>query len=238
MHRRFRLLLPLALAGALSACGDTATPTGSVMLSDAVTGSNGLTVRVSSIRERRFLTTVRQQRDFSCGSAVLATMLTHHYGIPVSEQQVFDDMIAHGDRIRIERDGFSLLDMQQYLARQGLRANGYRLALDKLNELRVPAVALINRDGYRHFVVVRGVEPDRVLVSDPSTGARTMRRDTFEEQWNGILFLSVDRLAIAQATYGRAEDWDIQPRPPGRLVRDLYELLPTGVIGTFDRRYF
>ncbi len=232
-------LASLALAASLAACaGSDPAPQGGVLLSDGMTGSNGLSIRVTSIRERRFLTTARQQRDFSCGSAVLATLLTHHYAMPTTEDEVFRDMIASGDRIRIERDGFSMLDMQRYLGSRGLRAAGYRIPLDRMQEVRVPAVALINRDGYRHFVVLRGVEADRVLISDPSTGARTMRRDSFEEQWNGVLFLVTDRLSMAQATFGRPEDWDVQPRAPGRSVRDVYEALPTGTFGTLDRRYF
>ncbi len=35
---------------------------------------------VVSVKEARFTTTQRQQFDFSCGSAAVATLLTHHYG--------------------------------------------------------------------------------------------------------------------------------------------------------------
>lgn len=60
------------------------------------TGSGRYALKVTSLKEARFRTTVRQQFDFSCGSAALATLLTHHYGHRVSEQAVFEAMYAQG----------------------------------------------------------------------------------------------------------------------------------------------
>ena len=77
------------------------------------------TVKVTSLKEARFKATTRQQFDFSCGSAALATLLTHHYARPVSEQTVFEAMYALGDQAKIRREGFSLLDMKNYLKAQG-----------------------------------------------------------------------------------------------------------------------
>ena len=55
-------------------------------------------MRVRSLQEAKFAATIRQQYDFSCGSAALATLLTHHYQFPVSEDAVFDAMFAGGDQ--------------------------------------------------------------------------------------------------------------------------------------------
>ena len=46
------------------------------------------TLKVTSLKEARFRTTVPQQYDFSCGSAATATLLTYQYGHPVSEKDV------------------------------------------------------------------------------------------------------------------------------------------------------
>src|SRR3982751_2740067 len=66
---------------------------------------------VTSMVGRRFGTVVRQQYDFSCGSAALATLLRYHYEDPQTEQSVFLDMFRDGDQDQIRRLGFSLLDM-------------------------------------------------------------------------------------------------------------------------------
>ena len=73
----------------------------------------GYSVPVTSLKEARFRATVRQQYDFSCGSAAVATLLTYQYGMPVDEAEVFEHMYATGDQARIRAEGFSLLDMRR-----------------------------------------------------------------------------------------------------------------------------
>jgi predicted double-glycine peptidase len=194
-------------------------------------------VPVRSFRELRFLTTIRQQFDYSCGSAALATLLTHHYGMPTREDEILRDMITHGDAEVIRQQGFSLLDMQRYLERRGLRSNGFRLPLTRYAELRVPAIALINNEGYRHFVVVRGIDDDRVLIADPNLGGRTLTRAEFEAIWNGVMFFVTDRVEEARATFGRPSDWAARPRAP---IQDRVNEMDgmRVVFGFRDTRFF
>lgn len=131
--------------------------------------------------QRAFSATVRQQFDFSCGSAAVATLLTHHYGQPVSESAVFQAMYASGDQAKIRREGFSLLDMKRYLASRGYQADGLQVPLDKLADAGVPAIALINDHGYRHFVVVKGRRGERVVLGDPALGTRIVSLTQFED---------------------------------------------------------
>ena len=63
------------------------------------------TLRLTSLKEARFKTTLPQQYDFSCGSAATATLLTHQYGHPVSEVDVFVQMYNNGDQARIRIAG-------------------------------------------------------------------------------------------------------------------------------------
>src|SRR3954454_18291549 len=71
-----------------------------------------MSLHVTSLKElrfkRAFRATVHQQYDFSCGSAALATLLTYHYGRPVTEQQVFQVMYQNGNQARIREVGFSM----------------------------------------------------------------------------------------------------------------------------------
>lgn len=166
-----------------------------------------------SIKEGRFARTIHQKYDFSCGSAAIATLLTHHYNMPQTEQQVFQSMFELGDQARIKREGFSLLDMKQYLARQGLDAEGYVAGLDALQKSAVPAIALLRENGYHHFVVIKGMRGDRVLLGDPSTGTRAMTRAQFEKHWvNGVLFVVRSHTHLAR--FNANEDWRIAPSAP------------------------
>jgi predicted double-glycine peptidase len=164
---------------------------------------------------------VRQKYDFSCGSAAVATLLTYQYGYPVSEQAAFEQMYAHGDRAKINREGFSLLDIKRYLEANGFEADGFRVPLDRLAEEHLPAIVLIEDRGYHHFVVVKGLLAGRVLVGDPALGTRSIPRDRFVRQWrNGLVFVIHNRRDLAR--FNAAGDWRAAPFAP----------LPAGV----DRR--
>lgn len=185
----------------------------------------GLVVPVHSFLERKFLLTVRQAHDYSCGSAALATLLTYSYGITVGEEAVFRDMITHGDRAAIEARGFSLLDLKNYLERHSLQSGGFRAPLSKISEVGVPAIVLIEHNGYRHFVVVRGVRDERVLVSDPSLGLRSIPEYRFNEEWNGIFFLVLTDANKAQADFNSGRVWAAAPPAPIGLARFQIDLM-------------
>lgn len=170
-------------------------------------------VPVASLKERRYAGTVHQRYDFSCGSAALATLLTHHYGRPVSEDEVADEMLARGDADKIGRDGFSLLDMKRYLEAHGFEADGYQEPLERLADASIPAIALLTENGYHHFVVVKGLRDRRVLIGDPARGTRTLDRAAFERMWvNGILFVIGNRHEAA--VFNAAADWAHAPVSP------------------------
>jgi predicted double-glycine peptidase len=162
-------------------------------------------VPVTSFEARKFSTVYRQQYDFSCGSAALASLLTFHYRDAVSERDVFVDMFAEGDQARIRREGFSMLDMKRYLERRGYRSNGFRVALEQLN---VPAITIVNQKGYLHFVIIKASRQGEILVGDPSAGTRSIARADFEDMWKqGILFLIEDGNHHATQTYHAEAAW-------------------------------
>jgi hypothetical protein len=168
---------------------------------------------VKSMKDLRFQATLRQQYDFSCGSAALATLLSHHYNTPTSEQAAFQEMFMSGDQQKIRREGFSLLDMQRFLKNRGFTANGFQLPLDKLIEAKLPAIVLISDNGYHHFVVVKGAEDGRILLGDPSRGTRLMARERFESIWaNRILFVIHE--SPVKPAFNQAADWRNAPRAP------------------------
>jgi predicted double-glycine peptidase len=204
---RFARALALALAGA-------SVPfawAGPVVLPFQVGGHYA--VPVKSLREARFASMIRQQYDFSCGSAALSTLLTYHYRFPVSEEVVFEAMYALGDQDKIKQEGFSLLDMKRYLDAHGYAADGYEASLDKLATAGIPAIVLINDHGYNHFVVVKGLKDRRVLLGDPSGGTRAVTREAFEAMWvNGILFVINSHRDVA--LFNQPGDWRIDVRAP------------------------
>lgn len=181
-------------------------------------------VHLTTLQELKFRSVIRQQYDFSCGSAALATLLTYHYNMPTKETAVFADMWEHGDKAKIKHEGFSMLDMQQYLARRDIPSNGYRSTLDRLVKANVPALVLVNREGYLHFVIAEGVRGGRVLLADPASGTRAVNIEDFQKSWNGIFFVVLDHVQEARATFNRDSDWEVQPRAPIDTARNTTSL--------------
>jgi predicted double-glycine peptidase len=176
--------------------------------------NGGVTRHVASIRELRFAHVIRQQFDFSCGSAAIANLLTYGYERTVSERDVFSLMWAKGDQASIQKVGFSLLDMQTYLAAIGLNSDGYKVDFDQIVTVGVPAITLITTKGYNHFVVVRGVRDGQVLIADPALGLRKLAKEDFLKIWSGILFVITDAAPIARAHFNAEEDWALVPIGP------------------------
>jgi predicted double-glycine peptidase len=203
MRRLFACLL--AAFAALAALNVRAWA-GEVTLGNTDTGNFYL--KLVSYSELPFRTVIRQQFDYSCGSAALATLLRYHYSLPTGEADVFKAMYAVGDQAQIQKVGFSLLDMKKYLTSIGYQADGYRISLAELGRIGTPAIALIQIGSYKHFVVIKGVIGDFVLVGDPALGLRQFRAADFQNVWNGIAFVVHDQPAGARApVFNGAEDW-------------------------------
>jgi len=203
-------------------------------------GGGTYSVSVTSWRDIPFRTVVRQQYDYSCGSAAVATLLRFHYGLGINEAEVFQAMYERGDQARIREVGFSMLDMRNYLEGRGFHADGLRLSLDRLATLGVPTIALITHNNYRHFVVIKGVSATHVLVGDPTFGLQTYTRADFEAVWNGVV------LAVREApagwpapAYDEADEWrpwvvaplgdargPVSPADLTREFRELYQITP------------
>lgn len=203
------LLAPLAL---LAACTATPLPEGGGVVNFSPVLN--FATPVTSLIGRRFETVVRQQYDFSCGSAALATLLRYHYDDPQTEQSVFLGMFRDGDQAQIRRLGFSLLDMKRYLADHQLRADGYKVTLDAIAGRKLPGIALITVKGYRHFVVVKGITADQVLLGDPSLGLKAVPRAQFQAMWNGIYFVLTSAPQVGTSNFNGPRQWQPIARAP------------------------
>ncbi len=183
---------------------------GVVFLNSTPTGV--LTVPSQSYAELRFRDVVRQKYDFSCGSAAIATLLTYEYLRPTTETEAFRFMYKTGDKKKIRKHGFSLLDIKRFLGSLGYKSDGYQLSLDKLMALSLPAIVLIEINGYKHFVVVKGVSRQNVLIGDPAMGLRMETRAHFRTLWkNRIVFVIHEGpdILITRKTFNNPQDWNI-----------------------------
>lgn len=141
------------------------------------------TAPVQSMREGRYANLVRQQTDYSCGAASLATILRYAYHLDADENTVIEGMLSLADAEVVKERGFSLLDIKRYVESLGMRGRGYRVDEARLRSLRVPSLVLMDVNGFRHFVVLKQIRGDLAEIGDPILGNRVLPLPEFLEAW-------------------------------------------------------
>jgi predicted double-glycine peptidase len=181
------IMLHPSLAGASDGKWDPA-PTTTVRLKTPFGGY--ITKKVISAREMKFKDIVPQNHDFSCGSGALATILKYVYSVDeVKEEEIAKEMIEKGDQQKIREKGFSLLDMKNYAERHGFQAAGYKVKSENLHKLKIPSIVLLNTGGYKHFVVLKGIEDQKAYFADPAIGNRSVPFSDFLPTWDEVVFV-------------------------------------------------
>lgn len=120
---------------------------------------------------------VKQDLDYSCGAASLATILNSYYGKQVSEAELLKAMN--------KADGMaSFADMAAVLTQYGFKGVGMALSFEQLAKLKMPAVVYLRHRGDDHFSVLRGVNSEgHVHLGDPSWGNRIFAKNKFLAMW-------------------------------------------------------
>lgn len=179
--RKWRHVATLLFAAAMLAA--PAAQAADVMFSGILPHGAMYSRPVESMRESRFRHLVRQETDYSCGAAALATILRYAYRLDADEATVIEGMMGVSDPDIVYERGFSLLDIKRYVEALGMRGRGYRVDEERLRTLRVPGLVLMDVAGFRHFVVLKQVHGDTVEIGDPMLGNRSVQIDEFMESW-------------------------------------------------------
>lgn len=184
---------------------------GEEALIDTATLKGGVSIRSwKTLRDERI---IKQNLDYSCGAASLATILGEFYRVEITEREVLG---------RMEKDGAaSFADLAQVAGEYGFRAQGLALSFDKLRTLRIPCIAYLKYRGENHFSVIRGVGMDgRVWLADPSLGNRQFTAAQFKAIWEtrddprlkGKILLIVPgdgiNVKLAQDFFREPERWE------------------------------
>ena len=134
------------------------------------------TVPVESWKTLRDRRVVKQDLDYSCGAASLATLLNEFYGQALTEAELLEAM-DKGD-LRASFD-----DMQRALTGFGFKSQGFAASWSQLRKLKMPVVVYLKHRKDDHFSVLRGIDENTVWLADPSLGNRTYSRAQFLSMW-------------------------------------------------------
>ncbi len=195
-------------------------------------GSSSLfSVPVTTLTAMRFKNVVHQTRDLSCGAAALGTILKYYYGEDVTEDQVIEEGFKVGDSKKIERDGFSMLELKRVAEKRGYQAGGFRIPdAEKLANLKVPVITLMSVRGYNHFVVIKGISDGRVYIADPAFGNTSRTLESFAADWDHVILVAVS--PTRNPTEGLPLGAGTKAPPQGVMVPVIQQQLTTPAVQT------
>ena len=133
-------------------------------------------IPIQSWKTLRDARIVKQDLDYSCSAASLATLLNEFYGQSVTEEALLKAMDKGDLRASFE-------DMQKALPQFGFKAQGFAASYEQLMRLKAPVVVYLKHRKDDHFSVLRGIDENTVWLADPSLGNRTYSKAQFLEMW-------------------------------------------------------
>jgi predicted double-glycine peptidase len=150
------------------------------------------TTQRHTLKELRDMNVVKQEKDYSCGSAALATLMIYYFDDKTTEEEILtrlNSFMTEEERQNKTLVGFSLLDLKKVAQSMGYRAAGFKVAAEQLARLTAPVMVFVEPRGYKHFAVLRGMSWRRVYLADPARGNLRMSLEQFIDEWGGIIFV-------------------------------------------------
>lgn len=140
------------------------------------TQTANIRIPIKSWKTLRDARIVKQDLDYSCSAASLATLLNEFYGQSITEEALLKAMDKGDLRASFE-------DMQKTLPQFGFKAQGFAASYEQLMKLKAPVVVYLKHRKDDHFSVLRGIDENTVWLADPSLGNRTYSKTQFLEMW-------------------------------------------------------
>jgi ATP-binding cassette subfamily B protein RaxB len=123
----------------------------------------------------RKLPVILQSESAECGLACLA-MLSSFHGFSI-------DLISLRKTHPISNQGMDLSQLADIAGRMNLASRALRVEMDELSQLNMPCIIHWN---VNHFVVIKSVHTNHVIIHDPAYGKRKISRAQFAKQFTGI----------------------------------------------------
>ena len=118
---------------------------------------------------------VLQTEIAECGLACLTSIAGYH--------GYHSDLRTMRQKYSLSQKGLTLADIVRFANDLNLTSRALRLDLDDLPNLRTPCI--LHWD-LNHFVVLKEVRKDGIMIMDPAVGLRKIKQDEVSQKFTGI----------------------------------------------------
>jgi uncharacterized protein len=145
-----------------------------------------------------------QKFDFSCGAAVLATIVRYYWGDKVDEARFLNLLpklrLSEAELKDRLKNGLTLTDLRNLTNAAGYQATMAKVQFSELAQGRVPVVVGITVNKHEHFAVFRGTDGQYAYLADRIRGNVRTPIPKFLEQWqhNAILIVAKPNTPVAK----------------------------------------
>lgn len=124
---------------------------------------------------RQKLPVLRQTQAAECGLTCIG-MIAGYYGHHI-------DMVSLRQRFPTSLKGSTLANVMSFAQSLGLGSRAVRLELDELNKLNLPCILHWDMN---HFVVLKAIAKNKLIIHDPARGVRTLPMDEVSSSFTGV----------------------------------------------------
>ena len=137
---------------------------------------------LKSWQEIRDYGVIKQQLDYSCGAASLATLLSLQ---PNLENDLKSNSYSETQILKLikRKDASSFLDLKRVAKKFGYKAIGYKVNFDHLLALKVPVIVYLEHLNNPHFSVLKSLDTTFVSLADPAWGNLKLTHAQFLKKW-------------------------------------------------------
>lgn len=159
-----------------------------------------LSLLLLSEEELRFTNTYKQGYDTSCGIAVTATLLNTYWQIPITEAELYNEMILNRYNMETVAVNYtvSFLNISNYLISKDIQARAFKMdwlnLKENLEKGFEPIIIHYNKPN-PHFALLIHIYDNFAFIADPARGFELVVRERFEENYSGNALLSASRAA-------------------------------------------